>query len=531
MPRPSLTHDGFLIPNAADVSNPRMAEPDRIDFNTVAHARWGVIEGCLVTVSGATAQCALGGIAIVDNKLVTVSSGQSVNVGVGGALDRFDLIAVNAGGNLVHIGGTPAEDPVFPDPPTNVTVLAAVYAPTGTATLSDNVIDKRKFVAKSLLTKVETYDPLVQNRNGTGNEFLLQGDGKMTWKGDTILERASAGYLRVTQNLIVNQSLQTDQVLATGLIQTINGLINGRNLRQDAVTPPTEMGPYDHFGDIWQDMVNGKLFLRKKDGSTSKWEEVVTTSGGVPVGAIMQSVEPPSVMGPQGWVPMQGQTVTESQFPRLFTLVGLAGRHTGNAPNRSMLLPNAEGKILMTNFNVAIGTTGGNTDNKVKLAIANMPKHKHNVATDAVGSSTLAGHATTSRAGSHTHSMSKGGKHIHLVSEKAHVHQGMDYAGVASPVVCLVYGGQNKLDALFNDRNHTYSVEAAKWTMPATAQVDVLENYSEHAHILEEDGDHTHTISGSVGGHNHHVDEDYQGSNTPFDITPEYLTLFTYIRS
>ena len=50
-----LKHDGFFVPNAQDVAKPELAEPDRIDFNTIAHARWGVINGCLVTVAGSTA--------------------------------------------------------------------------------------------------------------------------------------------------------------------------------------------------------------------------------------------------------------------------------------------------------------------------------------------------------------------------------------------------------------------------------------------------------------------------------------------
>ena len=66
MTRPSVKHDGFLVPNAALVDHPRMAEPDQIDFNTVAQARWGVVEGCLVTVSGSQAQCTLGGLALVN---------------------------------------------------------------------------------------------------------------------------------------------------------------------------------------------------------------------------------------------------------------------------------------------------------------------------------------------------------------------------------------------------------------------------------------------------------------------------------
>ena len=134
MTRPLLIHDGFLVPNASLVSSPRMAEPDQIDFNTVAHALWGVIEGCLVTVSSSTAST-LGGLALVNGKMVRVSN-KSVNLGIGGALDRFDLIVVDEGGTLGVIQGVEANDPVFKDVPLNNTVLASVFVPTGTSNLS-----------------------------------------------------------------------------------------------------------------------------------------------------------------------------------------------------------------------------------------------------------------------------------------------------------------------------------------------------------------------------------------------------------
>src|SRR5262245_55309339 len=131
MARPKVTHDGFLIPNAADVSSPRMAEPDRVDFNTLSSLRWGVVEGCLVTC--VNAQVTVNpGLALVNGVMVTVTGGQ-INVGSGGSQDRFDIIGVDDGGNPVLVAGTAGVDPVFPDPPANVTTLAAVFAPaTGT---------------------------------------------------------------------------------------------------------------------------------------------------------------------------------------------------------------------------------------------------------------------------------------------------------------------------------------------------------------------------------------------------------------
>src|SRR5262245_39141242 len=196
MTRPILTHDGFLIPNARGVTSPRMAEPDQIDFNTIAHALWGVVEGCLITCASATASTT-GGLAIVNGRLVTVAPGQSQTLAIGGALDRFDLLVVNAGGALQVVRGDESTDPVFPDVSLDTTVLAAVFVPVGVSNLADNVIDKRKFVSKSLLTKIATSDDLIRNVNNTGNHFIVTGGGTMTWEGDTVLERVSARKLRI----------------------------------------------------------------------------------------------------------------------------------------------------------------------------------------------------------------------------------------------------------------------------------------------------------------------------------------------
>ena len=66
MARPSVQHNGFIIPNAQDVSNTILAEPDKIDFNTVADARWGVISGCAIGEQGPLALTVGSGVAVVN---------------------------------------------------------------------------------------------------------------------------------------------------------------------------------------------------------------------------------------------------------------------------------------------------------------------------------------------------------------------------------------------------------------------------------------------------------------------------------
>src|SRR6185295_14701608 len=136
MARPTVLHQGFFVPNAQDVTKPELAEPDRIDFNISGNARWGVLSGCLVTVSGATASNTAG-TALVNGVLVDVVAGQNTHVGSGGTQSRFDLVGVDNTGKLVTVAGTPSLDPVFPDPPTTVTALAAVLCSAGGGDYSD----------------------------------------------------------------------------------------------------------------------------------------------------------------------------------------------------------------------------------------------------------------------------------------------------------------------------------------------------------------------------------------------------------
>src|SRR5262252_3980615 len=108
--RPSVKHDGFLIPNAGDVSDPKMAEPDRIDFNTVGNDRWGVIEGCLVIVAGSTASTT-GGTVVINGAIYTVTQ-SSAAVTTGQAQDHFDLVVVGTNGLIAVVPGIPSDDPV-----------------------------------------------------------------------------------------------------------------------------------------------------------------------------------------------------------------------------------------------------------------------------------------------------------------------------------------------------------------------------------------------------------------------------------
>jgi hypothetical protein len=525
MARPKVLHDGFLIPNANDVTNPRMAEPDRVDFNTLAHPLWGVVEGCGVTVAGTTASTP-GGTLLVNGALTTLAPG-SVGVGVGGSQDRFDLIVSDAGGILTVIVGTPSVDPVFPDPPLNTTVLAAVFAPTGSQSLADNVIDKRKFINKALLTKIAPGADLVRNLNGNGNHYLLGGDGKTTWEGDTWMWRSGEAELSIHRHLKLEGTLTAggNGVFGGDVIAT--GNVYGANLHWDTATPVAPIEP----ASIWQNKSNGRIYVWRN----GQWEELATLKSANPTGTIITSVEVPSVMMPLGWIPIDGRTVYETDVPALFGLTAFvnglpSGSISGDAPNRQMRLPNGQGLALVTDWARAPGVkVSPNAGNLITLKVANMPRHGHNPRTSPAGAANP--RVTINRAGNHAHNV-YGGAHIHPVNDPGHQHNGMDYFGIGAPIIAVAWGARNKLDALFNDRNHTYSVEMMEWTKPANSNISIGSGGSEHWHIVDPNGEHDHTATvDAIPDHQHAVVEDQVGGDQPINITPEYMAVYSYIRS
>ena len=518
MARPSVTHDGFLIPNAVDVANPRMAEPDRIDFNTLAHGLWGVIEGCLVTVSTKMA-LVTAGVAVVNGQIVTVAS-TSVPVGTT-SQDRFDLLVIDTGGKLKIITGVDSATPVYPDPGADVTVLAAVFAPAGVGDYTNNVIDKRKFLSKSLLTKIDPSLPLVFNQNNTGVHYQMSGGGDTWWEGDTRLWRSAAHELSIDQDLKVLGDLSVGNDFAAKTV-TADEEITGSNLMMGSSAPSMADN-----GTIYQD-ASGHVYVRRNNS----WSELATLDSTLPVGTVINSLNAPSIMQPLGWVPINGSSITESQFPSLFTIPALlaAGTVTGTAPNRSMTLPQAAGRVQVTQWTTGAGSLGGNTNNQVTVNLTNMPRHRHGVTVAPVQIGPLTGRI--GRNGLHAHAVG-GGTHGHRVSDPGHKHRAMEGPnGTVGDVISTFWGGTNKIDALFNDRNHTYSVEPLQWTVSAFTNISIDSVGSEHGHTLAQDGDHDHPLLlDPASPHGHPVTEQDMGDTAPLDITPAFLSVYTYIKA
>ena len=512
MTRPRVNHDGFLVPNAGDVANPKMAEPDRIDFSTVGNNRWGVVKDCLVTVSGATAST-LGGVAVVNGALVEVNAGSAL-LGVGAGQDRFDLVVTDPNGTIKVIPGEPSTDPVFPDPEVDATVLAAVFCPSGVNNFVDYVIDKRNWLSDALLTKIPPTYPLLQNLNGNGNHYLVTGDGHQTWEGDAHIYRVAAETLRIIRHLILDGNM-----VAGGNISAVDiiasGTLTGSNLQQ-IDGPPADPSP----GDLWQESDTGRIYTWQNGA----WEELATIAGAVPVGSIIQSLEDPTTMIAKGWYPLNGQPVARTTATEsLFAIPALAPFIDGDV----LTMPNASGRVLISDF-AAPGRLGGSSE--VVLTRDNMPSHDHGITMGNGGAHTH--NVVVNQGGAHSHTVS-GGAHTHGVSDDGHRHGAAEGpGGVHVSVIAVVWGGQNKIDALFNDRSHTYSVEQMAWTKAATAGIQINSANSNHGHTVNQHPGHTHLASSDAHpGHTHPLSVLPVGQGAPVDIVQPYLTVYTYIRS
>jgi microcystin-dependent protein len=494
-----------------------MAEPDQIDFATVANARWGVVEGCEVNVSGTLAQMAAG-VVVINGALFSVRSG-SVPLGFGQPSDRFDLIAADQNG-IRLIDGVGATDPVFPDVPMDCVLLAAVFC-SGPGPYTNNVIDKRRMVSKALLTKLSDSAKLIQNVNGNGDTYRVLGSGHTTWGEDTYAYRSGVGTLTIEVNLVVPGAVTVGGAVAAGSLRA-TGLVSGSNLAMQTLQPATAP-----LGALWQNPATGTISVYTTEG----WKPLGFVEDMVPAGTVVMSLESVDNMLAKGWIPMDGRDVVESVYPSLFMIDSLMSvcNVVGTTPNRKMTLPNANGQVLkITNAPGVVLAQGGT--NKIRLTTAQMPAHRHNVAVGYSGGANPRG--VTSIDGAHNHTVVEGGTHAHDITDPGHNHIGVDWNGNRVSLVALAWGGNNKIDALFNDRNHTYSVEAMDKIYANVTGIKVVSNGSAHSHTMSDHSGHTHPVTiDAIPQHKHDVTEDSVGGDTEITIDPPYIALHAFIRS
>lgn len=520
----SVSHGGFLIPNAEGSFSTKMAEPDQIDFNILGNSRWGVVTGCEVTISSASTTASIGPgthIAVVNGVVVPVTASQSVTLGSGGSQPRFDLVGVDSGGTLVFIPGTPAADPVFPDVPTSVTVLAAVYCPLGSSNFSSTITDKRKFLQPVLATSASGTDTVIVNRSSGSNSFRIDASGRIEWNNnDTSLYRTGAAALRTNASFVIDGSVSVGgDTSVTGSV-TATSLIKGSNFRNESSFPLTAAK-----GTLLQK--DGIVYVQTSDTGVS-WEQITTAAGSNQPGDIKQSMRSPVQM--PGWLVMAGQTVTETEYPQLFSVAGLQHLIIDGSP-RAMVLPDATNRILLP-AQTSIGTTGGSST--FDIGVSNLPSHSHNVSTAGAG-----GHShtvTLGASGKHKHvtlMTGNAGKHTHGVSDPGHAHKGAEFFGYNLQFIYSIPGADNRLDGPVNDTSHTYHVDQLPLTGRATTGLTVNSNNSAHQHETDEVPDHSHSGSytSTENNHTHVVTESMVGGGLPITVNPPYLTVYTYIKT
>jgi hypothetical protein len=207
-----------------------------------------------------------------------------------------------------------------------------------------------------------------------------------------------------------------------------------------------------------------------------------------------------------------------------------------------MKLPNLNRRVVQVDFASPHQNTGSHANNIITLKTENMPKHNHSVGGDTnPGRTSSTGKHTpvasiTAGTGAHSNHAVSGGYHDHPVYDPGHAHNGMDWYGVSAAVIGWVgfsgtpKDGKNKIDALFNDSSHTYTVEPIRWTMAATTGINIGVNQT-HGHGIT-GGGHDHAVTCSeVPDHYHTVTELDAGLGQSIDFTPWSFTTYAYIRA
>ena len=189
--------DGFLIPNANTYApDYQTAQPDQGDFLILGNSKFGVITGAEVSLSGYTASVGAGPhIVVVDNAVYAIGAGQSISIAGKGQNPRFDLVVFDSVNGLSVVDGVPSVNPVFPDITDTMVVLAAIFVPASGGSTNPSVIDKRNFLQQANISfDVST---LLRNyaSNGTTIKFNIDGNGRISWNGDTHLERTGVGVI------------------------------------------------------------------------------------------------------------------------------------------------------------------------------------------------------------------------------------------------------------------------------------------------------------------------------------------------
>jgi hypothetical protein len=535
---------GFIIPAAGTTTaNLPSSQPDQGDFVTLGNQRYGVVAGCdLSYIPGGAGQpgtVRIGSgpnLVKVDDTLYTIATSTeamvSTTVGVG---DRIDLVVYDATRGLSVVTGAPASDPIMPDISTSMTLLFILYVQLVNAKVT--VIDKRIFLARSMISTIGPTTTLVQNRDSAGNPLVtILGDGTVQWGvNDAFLQRTGINELTLNSKLIVGTVVA--ESMAINGASPVTSATNSRG---------TTLPPTGEIGDMFTNTTTGAVYVYQASG----WVALLT-HGSVPVGTVIQSqleFEPNKDTVLAGFLPMDGRTIAYVDYPAYF-----AARGVGSG---TLTLTDARGCYLAqpAGGSAAIGTKFGNASNRVTLAIANLAEHRHETTnqTNQAGAHIPTG--STTPGGAHTPAVAvAGGTHTHIAFDSGHLHppewpnDGLGFLtdtpnphfnvrggpiGVLHPATTLPYPDHNYPGPAGDATNRAYLAVPAETTGVGNANIGVVADGSHHTHEMAAVPHHAHGIQlDPVGSHSHTVPiHNPVGGNQPLDITPSSLAINYYVK-
>jgi hypothetical protein len=535
-----VTHrdGGLVVPNAGDTDGRyRQAEPDSGDWAIVSDQSYGVILGCDYDVTGTLFSISSSNnVVVVDGEIqaFTSASISTLNLSAGSSSDRFDLIGWNGiTQTLTVVSGQPSGDPVFPVIPSSFVPIAALYVAASSTSFSvDDLVDKRLMLMSGSRGASEAADTFLANRvpSETTDRYTVKGDGTTTWKtsaGDLTLTPLSTGKLQFSGGTFKTSGLEVTGNITVGGNFTASGLITGSNFISASGVPTASAAN----GSIYARTDTGQIYARRSTG----WAEIYADE--YPPGTIITTM----LTGDNatdhllGWIKMDGSSyaLTNPVLGRLAITRangGVKESFQSWITGSTMTIPNMSSRVLL-GASGTVGAAGG--ANSRTLTTANLPAHKHfsSSVTSPAGSHTPSGSAVEN--GEHSHTINSGGAHTHSISDPGHKHDGLDMYSTNVPTYFCgaAWGGTNKLDALFNDASHTWTVDMAQSTVSATTGITVQQSGS-HNHTVQTAGKHSHTLTmNSVPDHTHQLPtESPVGSGQAVDITPQHLTVHYYIK-
>lgn len=522
---------GFIIPNASSdtIVSYRQAEPDAGDFSILGNDRYGVFYGCTLISTGLSVALDTGPHIIMSDGVIKVLPGSpgSVSLNTGSTTDRFDLVGWDTVANaLAVLTGTPVDDPTFPDIPDGFVPFAAIIVVAGANSItSTNIIDKRRLLLHGARGAAGADETFLRNQiPGGGIGFQATGSGALSWEDSSVSLSYDSNeeVLEVTGKRFraANGLSVTGTVSVTG-DAAVSGIFTASNFKRGA-GDPTGLGIVGEYGDEFSNTLTGQKYIWR--GVSIGWAEIYADE--YPPGSVIASL----LSGPDasahmvGWLPLTGLTYNEADMGRIPDLD--APFSSWDNGDGTWTVPNLTGRTLIG------GTPGvplGNSS--VTLTEANLPAHKHfNGAgtTGSAGSHTHTGSASLD--GSHTHSVS-GGTHAHPVTDPGHYHTGNHGNNTQTNFIVAEWNGTNKLDGLFNDASHTWSVGPSLVTSVQQANVSIPSSGA-HAHSVSAVASHSHTLSlAQAAGHSHPFPvESPVGEGKAVNITPLSLGVTYYVK-